>query len=67
MLNALPLSAQSGWHPWVVLSHLLTQSAKTTFLLANGKFQFFVEATDTIQLPGTKQFKQQRAYLREIT
>jgi hypothetical protein len=41
----------------VVLFYMLAQSAKTTFLLANGEFQFFVEAMDGNQVPGTEKRK----------
>ena len=51
----------------LVLFYVLSQSAKTTFLLANGNFQFFIEATHAIKISGTEQFKQKRAHLREIT
>lgn len=51
----------------LVLFYVLPQSAKTTFLLANSNFQFFIEATHAIKVSGTEQFKQKRAHLREIT
>lgn len=46
---------------------VLTQGAKTTFFLANGEFQFLVEAIDAVQVLGTEKLKQKRGYLREIT
>lgn len=50
----------------LVLTYVLAQSANTTFLLANGEFQLFVELLDACHIPGTEKIKQKGGYLSEI-